>query len=50
MENNVRVTYNVRDNNGYLQERKIRFDNIRDAVMFVRSNTNIVGKPVVEDE
>lgn len=47
------VTYEVRnDKSGFLEKQVKTFDSFKDAMTFVRSiknDSNIVGKPVVEE-
>lgn len=48
-----KVTYTVKDKDGYLVDKVKKFDIIQDACKFIRElasreNSNIVGRPTVE--
>jgi hypothetical protein len=47
-----KVTYSVKDNDGYLVDKTKKFDRIQDACKFIRElnrSTNLVGRPLVEN-
>lgn len=51
-----KVTYTIKNEDGYLIDKVKKFDIMQDACKFVREivnktkNTNIVGKPTVEND
>ncbi len=42
------VYYTIKDNDGYLVDRSMKFRSFPDAVKFIRSLQNVVGKPTVQ--
>ena len=42
------VFYTTKDNDGYLVDRATKFRSFAEAVKFIRSLQNVVGKPLLE--
>lgn len=47
-----KITYSVKDIDGYLVDKTKKFDRIQDACKFIRElnrSNNLVGRPIVEN-
>lgn len=51
MKKDIRVTYSIKNEDGYMVEKKLKFVTVNDAYVFIqllRQNVNLVGKPILE--
>lgn len=47
----IRVTYSIKNEEGYMVEKRLKFVTVDDAYTFIKllkQNINLVGKPVLE--
>ena len=49
-QKSVRVTYSVKNDEGFIVERRHKFPTIQDAIMFLRllKQDRLIGKPILE--
>ena len=49
----VRVAYSIKDEKGFIEDKRIKFISLQDAMAFLNSlknNHNVYGKPVLEEK
>lgn len=48
----VRVKYNIKNDEGFLVEKREKFPTMKDAMVFIRQldKTRLIGKPIVEEK
>ena len=49
----IRVIYSVKDENGYIVEKRLKFPTMQDAIVFLsylKQNSNLIGKPLLEEK
>lgn len=47
----VKITYAVKNEDGFMVERKVKFTSICEAYLYVKllkQNSNLIGKPILE--
>ena len=47
----VRITYSIKNEDGFMVERQVKFTSLCEAYLYVKSlkqNSNLIGKPILE--
>ena len=47
----IRITYSIKNEDGFMVERQVKFTSLCEAYLYVKSlkqNSNLIGKPILE--
>ena len=49
----VRVVYSIKDEKGFIEEKRMKFDSLQEAMIFLKTlknSCNVYGKPILEEK